>query len=331
MFMISLSVLPSTSPAPHLQNACGLVQAPSSMLPFQWVHSYPHLMQPTEFKLCKSPDLIPHKRQLTDKDHISHGQATVHKDTISHSHLLVCGTHKIQQDPSYFSRCGHSYHAFLNMRWLWRRTVTTPGSEQGLQGPLFAPGLPDHPLSGPSGGHAGWSHTQPATAALVPALKPLLHEHWRWKHGKCRHVGSLSPAQPGTCPPQGGSLTAAPQTWLTAVTHQTPWLLLIGGPWKHLSLVLLSSALDPYSLSVLMSSLYRFSRLNRELPCLTWFLRTPLANSPHWLKECSLSLRTRQGWGKGRAQAAGTDGMGEGLDPTGLGVGATDTWPSGAE
>ena len=185
-------------------------------------------------------------------------RATVNKGTVSHSHLLVCGTHEIQQDPLYFFQMWTQLSCFPKHEAALKEDCHDSWLRTRCSGTALCPGLPDHPLSGPSGGHAGWSHTQPAPAVLTEQgnepqfqpLKPLLHDHWRWKHGKCGHVGISASSPAGTCPPQGGSSPLPPRRGWPASDPPDPSATPDRRTLKHLSLLLLSSALDPYSLSV---------------------------------------------------------------------------------
>lgn len=149
-------------------------------------------------------------------------RTTVNKDTISHSHLLVCGTHEIQQDPLCFFQTWTQLSCFPEHEAALKEDCHNTWLRTRSSGTALCPGLPDDPLSGPGSGHTGWSHIQPAPAVLTERgnepqfqpLKSLLHEHWRRKHGKCRHMGIFASSPAGQLPSSGWVLTAAPQMWL---------------------------------------------------------------------------------------------------------------------
>ena len=98
----------------------------------------------------------------------------------------------------------------------------------------------------------------------------------------CGHL-CLQPS--GHLPSSGWVLTAAPQTWLVRQWPTRP----LGDSWSEdpetpkpapaqLSAgSLLLVCLDVFSLPILQTEI--------QQPRLTWFLHSPLANSPHWLKE----------------------------------------------
>lgn len=140
--MISLSLpyplLSLYMPPPHLQNACRLVsEHPHLCCLSNGSTPDPHLMQPLN---SNSVDhrFDSHKWCWTKRSYFSWTEPPWTRIQ-SVTPISLCVEHtRSSRIPCVFSRRGHSYHAFLNMRPLWRRTVTTPGSEQGLQGPLFA-------------------------------------------------------------------------------------------------------------------------------------------------------------------------------------------------
>lgn len=139
MFMISLSLSCPLHPTrPHLQNACRLV----SEHPHLWYLSsgstpYPHLMQPLNSNSVNHR-FDSHKWRWTKRPYFSWTEPQwTRAQSVTPTSLCVEHT-RSSRIPCIFSRCGHSYHAFPNTRLLWRRTVTTAGSEQGVQGLLFA-------------------------------------------------------------------------------------------------------------------------------------------------------------------------------------------------
>ena len=66
---------------------------------------------------------------------------------------------------------------------------------------------------------------------------------------------SLPPAQLGNCPPQVGSSPLPPRCGRLASDPPDPLAILDQRTLQHLSLLLLSSALDPYSLCLDVFSL----------------------------------------------------------------------------